>query len=180
MFAPALHSPFAWVCFLLGLDFGSWEISIVCRSDVMQAYGKPDLPSPGLASFMLHALGKAEPALLDLIQPSRLLHFPSLASILFLAQLQCCFQHSSGHKVLLSVGGCLLWSEQRHFRMMTHASHDMVFCSPFYHIIVKMRHFSVVQKYCGVCHKGSFGRCWWKAGDLQDISCAFVPMSNCW
>ena len=99
-----MHSPFGWACFLLGLDFGSQEIGIICRSDGTQACGKPDLPLPGFASCMLHALSRTEPATLDLMPPNS--HFPSpgLAQILLLAQLQCCSQYSSGHEVLLSFG----------------------------------------------------------------------------
>lgn len=103
-FTPALCSPFGWACFLLGLDFGSWEIGIVCRSDGTQACGKPDLFSPGLASLTLHAHDRIEPALLDLMPPNSHLPSPSLAQILLLAQLLCCSQYSSGNKVLLSFG----------------------------------------------------------------------------
>lgn len=43
VFASALCSPFGWACFLLGLNYGSWEIGMVCGSNGMQTCGQPDL-----------------------------------------------------------------------------------------------------------------------------------------
>lgn len=178
-----MHSPLDWACFPLSLDFGSWEIGIVCRSGGTQACGKPDLPSPGLASFTLHALGRTEPAPSDLMPPNSHLPSPSLAQVLLLAQLQCCSQYSSEHKVLLGFGVVALMVRAE----TSQDGHSVVpptvwfFCSSFQQVIAKMgQHFPMMQKCCGVYHKGSFWRWWWKAGDLQDTAYTFLPVSNCW
>lgn len=56
VFASALCSLFGWTCFLLGLNYGSWEIGMVCGSDGMQACGQPDLSLPRLASLCFMVL----------------------------------------------------------------------------------------------------------------------------
>ena len=112
------------MCFLLGLDFGSREIGIVCRNDETQACGKPELPLPGLASFTLHALGRTEPALLDLMPPSSHLPSPSLAQILLLAQLQC-IKFTLGIKCCSVLEGWLSWLKQRHLRAVTQLCHPL-------------------------------------------------------
>lgn len=59
--------------------------------------------------------------------------------------------------------------------------HHGVYCTPFHDIIAKTgKYFPMVQQDFSVYHKGSFLKCWWKAGDIQNITSIFVPVSDCW
>lgn len=61
------------------------------------------------------------------------------------------------------------------------AIHHVGFCTPFHDVIAKTgKYFPMMQQYFSVYHKGSLLKCWWKAGDLQDSSSIFVPVSDCW
>lgn len=51
VFASALRSPFGWACSLLILNYGSWEIGMVCGSDGILAR---------VGFTVVHVLGRTE------------------------------------------------------------------------------------------------------------------------
>lgn len=125
----------------------------------------------------LHGLGRAEPAPLDLMPPNS--HLPTDIAVgtttVLLPVIVWVLSASQFWR------GWLPWLEQGWLRMVTQLCHSPCgFLQSLPPCYCKKRtifpYGAAVLQY----QKGSFLKCWWKAGDLQDISCMFVPVSDCW